>query len=113
VNRLTPASKIGGDNDRQRGCPLPMTGLERAMSTIRGFALPVPWVARDQKLVKPTAILAAILRSFRARSERRGVDRAVPAGPSGRPSVPTSFPFDVRDFVGEGRARQRSDRGFR
>jgi hypothetical protein len=80
------------------------------MSTIRGFALPVPWVARDQKPVKPTAILAVILRSFRARSERRRVDRAVPARPSGHPNVPTFFPFDARDFVGEGRARQRGDR---
>jgi hypothetical protein len=83
------------------------------MSTIRGFALPIPWAARDQKLVKPTAIFAAILRSFRARSERRRVDRAVPAGPSSGPIVPTFFPFDVGDFVGEGRARQRSDRWSR
>jgi hypothetical protein len=90
-----------------------MTGLERAMSTIRGFALPVPWVARDQKRVKPTAILAAILRSFRARRERRRVDRAVPAGLSSRPSLPTFFPFDVRDFVAEGCARQRNDRWSR
>jgi hypothetical protein len=83
------------------------------MSTIRGFALPVPWVAREQKLVKPTAILAAILRSFRARSERRRVDQAVSAGPSDRPSVPTFFPFDVRDFVGEGCTRQGNDRWSR
>jgi len=83
------------------------------MSTIRGFALPVPWVARDQRRVEPTVILAAILRSLRAPSERRRLDRAVPAGPSRRPAVPTFFPFDVRDFVGEGRARQRDDRRSR
>jgi hypothetical protein len=79
------------------------------MITIRVFALPVRWGTRDQKLVKPTMILTAIRRSLRARSERRRLDLAVPARPSGRPAVPTFFPFDLYDFVGEGRARQRSD----
>jgi hypothetical protein len=83
------------------------------MSTIPGSALPIPWGARDQKLVKPTVILAAILRSLGAPSERRCLDRTVPAGPGRRPAVPTFFPFDVRDFVGEGRARQRDDRRLR
>jgi hypothetical protein len=83
------------------------------MSTIRGFALPIPWGDREQKLVKPMATLAAILRSVRAPSERRRLDRAVPAGPSRRPPVPTFFPFDVGDFVGEGRARLRDDRRSR
>src|SRR5208283_2862720 len=39
---------------------------------------------REQKLVKPMASLAAILRSVRAPTECRGLDRAVPAGPSHR-----------------------------
>jgi hypothetical protein len=61
------------------------------MSTIPGSALPIPWGARDQKLVKPTVILAAILRSLGAPSERRCLDRTVPAEPGRRPAVPTFF----------------------
>jgi len=83
------------------------------MSTIRGSALPVPWGAPDQTPIKPTVILTAILRSLRAPGERRRLDRAVPARPSCHPAVPTFFPFDVRDFVGEGCARQRNDRRSR
>ena len=80
------------------------------MSTVRDFALPTPPAARDQKLVKPIAILAGILRSLHTRSERRRLDRAVPARPSCHPVLPTFFPFDVGDFVGEGCARQRDGR---
>jgi hypothetical protein len=80
------------------------------MSTVRDFALPTPPVARDQKLVKQMAILTGILRSLHTRSERRRLDRAVPARPNGHPVLPTFFPFDVGDFVGEGCAGQRNDR---
>ena len=62
------------------------------MSTVRDFALPTPPAARDQKLVKPIAILAGILRSLHTRSERRRLDRAVPARPSCHPVLPTFSP---------------------
>src|SRR5271167_1477335 len=80
-----------------------LIGMEEAMSTVRDFALPTPPVARDQRLVKTMAILTGILRSLHTRSERRRLDREVPARPSCHPALPTFFPFDVRDFVGEGR----------
>ena len=88
----------------------PSMGLEEAMSTVRGFALPAPPAASDWNLVKPLAIVARILRWVPTRSERRRLDRAAPARPNCYPAVPTFFPFNVRDLITQGCAEQREDR---
>ncbi|MBV8133445.1 MAG: hypothetical protein JO282_13175 [Alphaproteobacteria bacterium] len=79
------------------------------MSRVPGFALPAFPAARDQKPVKPVAIVARILRSIHALSDRRQLDRAVSVRPSRHPAVPTFFPFDVRHLIAQGWAEQRDD----
>ena len=82
-------------------------GMEEAMSTVRGIALPAPTAAFDQQLSKPAAIVARILRSIHSLSQR---SRVVSARPDRHPPVPTFFPFDVRDLIAQGCARERADR---
>jgi hypothetical protein len=75
--------------------------------TLRDFGLTTHPAHRDWTPVKPTSIWFALLRLLPARGTRRGSEHTLPTTPSRCPAVPSFFPFDVRDLVGDGRALRK------
>jgi hypothetical protein len=79
-------------------------GRRSAFSTRSRPSIREPGVC-DQSLVNPMPISTVM--PLHASRGRRRLYGAAPTSPGCRPPVPTFFPFDVLDLVGQGRAEQR------